>query len=481
MKTKYIHLVIGMVAALGAYFFMSSHNISAAKMSFVIILMAYYWVTEAIPLPVTSLLPVVLFPLFKITDLATVTAYYGKPTIYLFLGGFMLALALEKTNLHERIALFILKKTGGKPTQLILGFMVAAAFLSMWISNTAAVMVMLPIGISVLKEAETVSLSAKQLNNLSIGLMLGIAYAANVGGMATLIGTAPNMVFKEIYEENFHQDFGFSDWLLHAFPLTLVMFAVIWLILSKVMYKQTDKQIIEQAEIEQKYQALGKITPDEKRTAYIFLLAVLLWLTGNNLQITDDFTLKGWREIFGLSEFKDASVAIFCALLLFIVPSHKSNHKKPILEWSDTKKIPWGILLLFGGGFAIAGGFSHSGLSDLIAHLFTGIQSLSTFTIVFIISLVITFVTEITSNTAITTLTMPILAGIAAISNLDPLLLMFPATISASCAFMMPTATPPQAIVYSSGYIPIRTMNKTGLVVNLIAAVVITIYSYLTL
>ncbi len=481
MKTKYIHLLIGIALALSAYVGMQSYNAQAAKMSLVIVLMAYYWVSEAMPLPVTSLLPIVLFPLFEITDLATVTAYYGKPTIYLFLGGFMLALALEKTNLHERIALFILKKTGGKPAQLILGFMTASAFLSMWISNTAAVMVMLPIGISVLQEAQTVSLSDKQLTNLSVGLMLGIAYAANVGGMATLIGTAPNMVFQEIYEENFHQAFGFSDWLRHAFPLTVIMFAVIWLILSKIMYKQSGKQIIEQAEIEQKYQALGKISPDEKRTAYIFLLAVVLWLTGNNLQITDNFTLKGWREIFGLTELKDASVAIFCALLLFIIPSHKSNHKKPVLEWNDTQKIPWGILLLFGGGFAIAGGFSHSGLSGLIAQLFTGIQSLSTFTIVFIISLVITFVTEITSNTAITTLTMPILAGIAALSNFDPLLLMFPATISASCAFMMPTATPPQAIVYSSGYIPIRTMNKTGLVVNLIAALIITVYSYLTL
>jgi sodium-dependent dicarboxylate transporter 2/3/5 len=259
------------------------------------------------------------------------------------------------------------------------------------------------------------------------------------------------------------------------------MFGIIWLILAKLLYKQSDKQIIEQAEIEQKYHALGKITPDEKRTAYIFLLAVFLWLTGNNLQITDSFTIKGWREIFGLSEFKDASVAIFCALLLFIVPSHQSKHKTPVLEWSDTRKIPWGILLLFGGGFAIAGGFSHSGLSGLIAHLFTGIQSLSTLFVVLIISFVITFVTEITSNTAITTLTMPILAGVAAVSKIDPLLLMFPATISASCAFMMPTATPPQAIVYSSGYIPIRTMNKTGLVVNLIAAIIITLYSCLTI
>jgi len=454
-------------------------NMSSAKMAFVIVLMAYYWISEALPLPATSLLPIVLFPLLGITDIATTTAYYGKPVIYLFLGGFILALALEKTNLHERIALFILKKTGGKPSQLILGFMIASAFLSMWISNTAAVMVMLPIGISVLSEAKHVQLPEKHFNNISIALMLGIAYAANVGGMATLIGTAPNMVFKEIYEDSFNTVFGFSDWFLHATPLVLILFILIWIMLTKIIFKQTQEQIIHKSEIEEKYRLLGKISIDEKRTAAVFLLAIILWLTGNNLQLSDSVTIKGWRELFGIPEFKDASVAILCALLLFVLPSQKSGNKNPIIDWEDTKKIPWGILLLFGGGFAIAGGFTISGLSEMVASFFSGIQDLSIITIIFTVSIFITFVTEITSNTAITTLTMPLLAGIASMSNIDPLLLMFPATISASCAFMMPTATPPQAIVFSSGYIPIRTMNKTGFFINIISALAITAYTYL--
>ena len=299
---------------------------SSAKMAFVIVLMAYYWISEALPLPATSLLPIVLFPLLGITDIATTTAYYGKPVIYLFLGGFILALALEKTNLHERIALFILKKTGGKPSQLILGFMIASAFLSMWISNTAAVMVMLPIGISVLSEAKHVQLPEKHFNNISIALMLGIAYAANVGGMATLIGTAPNMVFKEIYEDSFNTVFGFSDWFLHATPLVLILFILIWIMLTKIIFKQTQEQIIHKSEIEEKYRLLGKISIDEKRTAAVFLLAIILWLTGNNLQLSDSVTIKGWRELFGIPEFKDASVAILCALLLFVLPSQKSGN-----------------------------------------------------------------------------------------------------------------------------------------------------------
>jgi sodium-dependent dicarboxylate transporter 2/3/5 len=481
VKHNYLNIIIGIILSCLVYVLVEkTYTVEAAKMSFVVILMAYYWISEAIPLPVTSLFPIVLFPLLNISDLATTTSFYGKPVIYLFLGGFMLALALEKTNLHERIALLILKKTGGKPSQLILGFMLASAFLSMWISNTAAVMVMLPIGVSVITEAKNLRLDEKLFNNLAIGLMLGIAYAANVGGMATLVGTAPNMIFKEIYEDNFHQNFGFNNWLTLALPLTIMLFAIIWFTLTKIILRQSKQQIIEKTKIDEKYKALGKITPDEKRTAFVFLLAIFLWLTGNNIQISETITLKGWRELFSLHEFKDASVAIFSAILLFVIPSKKAENNKSILEWHDTQKTPWGILLLFGGGFALAGGFVDSGLSDVVTKIFTNIQSYSTFSIIMVTSLIITFVTEITSNTAITTLTMPILASIALTTNISPLLLMFPATISASCAFMMPTATPPQAIIYGSGYVPIRVMNKTGLFINLISAFIITIYTYLT-
>ncbi len=443
---------------------------NAPAVAAMIVFMAFLWVSELIPLAVTSLIPIVFLPSVGVGELAEITSYYAKPIIFLFLGGFILAIGIQKTGLHKRIALFLLSKIGDKPHQLILGFMIASALLSMWISNTATVMVMMPVGLSVLETARSNGTTGKELSNLGIGIMLGLAYAADIGGMSTVIGTPPNMVFIEMYEILFPDlpAIGFVTWMIIVLPISILFLFSGWFVLTKLVFRLPSRRLMGgHAVIQEKYNKLGKITADEKRAGGIFLLAAILWLTGSDIQIGEQLQLSGWRSLLNLPEFKDAAVAIFAAILLFVVPS-KSKPKQNILNWADTKKVPWGILLLFGGGLALAGGFQLSGLGDLVGEGFASMQLESPTVAVFSVSFILTFLTEITSNTAITNLVLPIIAEASKAMKIDPTLLMIPATLSASCAFMMPVASPTQAIVFGSGYVRMKDMIKGGLWFNLI-------------
>jgi sodium-dependent dicarboxylate transporter 2/3/5 len=471
-------IFIGVLLALFFYTLVPNETYPLAPaVAAMIIFMAFLWVTELIPLAVTSLIPIVFLPAIGVGELIEITSFYARPIIYLFLGGFILAIGIQTTGLHKRIALFLLYKIGDKPHQLVLGFMIASALLSMWISNTASVMVMMPVGLSVLDTAKTNGLSSTSLKNLGLGIMLGLAYAADIGGMSTLIGTPPNLVFLEMYSELFPNlpQVGFVTWMIMVMPMSVLFLFSGWFVLTKIVFKLPNKRLLGgHLIIEQEYKKLGKMTADEKRAGLIFLLAALLWLTGSDIQFGESFRIYGWRSLLNLPEFKDASVAIFAAILLFIVPS-KNKNKKTILIWKDTLKVPWGILLLFGGGLALAGGFQLSGLGHIVGNGFANWQVESETVAVFSVSFILTFLTEITSNTAITNLILPIIAEASKALQIDPRLLMIPATLSASCSFMMPGASPTQAIVFGSGYVSIKDMIRGGLWFNFIGIILVSV------
>ncbi len=478
IRIKYILVLVGSLLAFATYWLVPVSNFpQAPAVAAMIVFMGFLWVTELIPLAVTSLIPIVFLPFFGVGTLSKVTAYYAKPIVFLFLGGFLLAIAIQKTGLHQRIALYLLKKIGDKPHQLVLGFMLTTALLSMWISNTATVMVMMPVGLSILETAKANGLEGKALINLGLGIMLGVAYSADIGGMTTLIGTPPNLVFAEMYTELFPNlpPVGFFTWILMVAPMSILFLFIGWLLLTKLIFRTPNERLLGGYNaIEASYKALGTMTTDEKWTGFVFLLAIILWLTGSDVTIGDHYTLTGWRTRLDIPQLKDASVAIFAAILLFIIPSKES--KTTILQWQDAKQVPWGILLLFGGGMALAGGFQMSGLGDLVGDVFSKMQVSSSTSAVVTVSFVMTFLTEITSNTAITNLILPIIAQASKALHIDPRLLMIPATLSASCAFMMPVASPTQAIVFGSGYVSIKNMIKAGLWFNLIGVLLVSVF-----
>ncbi len=441
------------------------------------LLMAVWWITEIVPLAVTSLLPVALFPLLGVMDGKTVAATYFNDVIFLFMGGFLVALAMERWNLHKRIALNILSAIGVSPAKILLGFMVASFFLSMWISNTATVMMMIPITMSLITQLE---LLMPGKNNFGTGLLLGIAYSASTGGMATLVGTPPNLSLVRIYQIYFPQaqEITFSNWIIFALPLSLLIFAFTWLLLYLCFKpKKGEWTDIDRFTFHNQLKQLGKITFEERVVLSIFTLLTAFWLFRADLNL-GSFTLPGWASMFPESKFiNDGTVAILMAVILFLIPSKRRKGDK-ILDWETASKIPWHILLLFGGGFALATGFKESGLSLWFGSKLSGVATLHPLLIIVIISLVITFLTELTSNTATTEMVLPVLAGIAISTNMNPLLLMIPATLSASMAFMLPVATPPNAIIFGTNRIKVSQMARVGLVLNLAGAVLITLMVY---
>lgn len=477
LKNKWIYGLLGIVLALITYILVPNNEFSQAPtMAAIVIVMAVFWIFEVIPIPVTSLLPLVLFPLFGILDTKSTALFYGKDIIFLFLGGFMLAQGIQESNLHKRIALYIVNLIGSKPAKLVLGFMVATAFLSMWISNTASVMLMMPIGLSIIEEIKSNDISKKIISKFAVALMLGIAYSADIGGMATLVGTPPNMVFSEMYHSLFPNlpQIGFSQWMLIGLPISIVFIFTGWLLMTKIIYRLPNKNLLKNKHlIKDLIKDLGKLRRDEFLSGLIFFIAAILWITGSDIQLTENVKFIGWRSTFELTQVTDASIAIGAALLLFIIPS-KDKHKSTLLTWKKAKTLPWGILLLFGGGFALAGGFTSSGLSNLIGQLFELVTIDSPIIIVAIVCLVLTFLTEITSNTATTNLLLPILAKASAVLGIDPRYLMIPATLSASCAFMMPVASPTQAIIFGSGHVKIKQMIKAGVLFNILGIIIVT-------
>ena len=447
------------------------------RMAAVAVLMAVWWITDAIPLFATALLPMVLYPLLGILSTKATAPIYVNSTIFLFLGGFIIALTMEKWNLHKRIALLIIRLIGGGPSRIVLGFMVAAAFLSMWISNTATAIMMLPIGLAIISEMES-EFGVEETHKLTLGLMLGIAYACSVGGMATLVGTPPNLALSKIFSITFPkaEPIAFGTWFFMALPLSVVFMAVIWWILTKVLYRVPSHVTIDRSIVDKEYKDLGSMSFEERAVLVIFCLTAVLWVFRVDL-VLGFVTIPGWSNLIPYPKLiDDGTVALVMAMILFFIPSRTPGAESATLIDAEViDHMPWRIVLLFGGGFALASGFQSSGLSTLIGQNFSGIGHLHPIVMVLLIAATMTFLTEVTSNTATTQMILPILASVAVNIKINPLLLMIPATLSASCAFMMPIATPPNAIVFGSGRIKIAEMARTGFLINIIGIIMITL------
>lgn len=453
----------------------------------VTLLMAIWWITEAIPVPITALVPLILFPMLKIMNAKEVALPYANRNIFLFMGGFFIAMAMMRWKLHKRIALNIMKIAGTSPRRLILGFMIATGFLSMWISNTATTMMMVPIGISVIKQINSmveeynIKIIDKYKCNLDIALMLSIAYAASIGGIGTLVGTPPNIVFAGMVRSLFPDapEIGFFEWMKVGVPMVIIFLPVCWSYLTYIMFPPGMREIPDGKNIiKNEINALGKMNNGEKVTLVVFIFVVAGWIFRKNI-VTGLFTIPGWSDILGISKYvHDSTVAITGAILLFMIPV---NFKERVfaLNWEWARRIPWGVIILFGGGFALATGFQDTGLAKWIGGRLTMFSGMPLFFIIVSVCVMMTFLTEITSNTTTTTMMMPILASLAVGMMIHPFLLMIPAVVSASCAFMLPVATPPNAIVFGSGCVTIPKMAKAGLVLNLIGVVFVTVAVYM--
>jgi sodium-dependent dicarboxylate transporter 2/3/5 len=443
------------------------------------LLMAVWWVTEVVPLAITALLPIVLFPLFGVMDGKTVSSTYFNHVIFLFIGGFIVAIAMQKWDLHRRIALKILMLTGTSPARILLGFMFATALLSMWISNTATAMMMVPILLSIIdKLSEYVD--EKGLNKFTIGLLLGVAYSVSIGGIATLVGTPPNLSFARIFQIMFPQadEISFSDWFFFAIPVSSTIFIIVWLYLYFVFKPKTSwKDKTRNLSFAKEYKKLGKPSFEEKIVFIDFIVLAILWLTRSGIEI-GSVKIPGWSSWFNEPSYiNDGTVAIAMSLPLFIIPSKQKKGER-ILGWASTAKLPWNIIILFGGGFALATAFKISELSLWFGEQLNVVGGFSPLVIIFIIALGMAFLTELTSNTATTEMLLPVLAGLSISTNINPLLFMIPATLSASMAFMLPVATPPNAIIFGSNKITVMQMAKNGFILNIIGAIVITLFTY---
>ncbi len=447
----------------------------------VALLMAVWWITEAIPLAATSLLPVVLFPVLGVMSGKTVASLYFNHVIFLFIGGFVVALAMERWNLHRRIALRILLWVGVRPGRMLLGFMLATACLSMWISNTATTMMMVPIALATVVKLEE-RLDGASVRRYAAGLFLGIAYAASIGGIATLVGTPPNLSFARIIGICFPAapDVSFASWLVFALPVSIVLLAVAWLVLSVLFCRRTGAGRADADLFAAEYDRLGAMTYEEKVVLADFALLALLWVFRADIAL-GGLTVPGWSRLFPSADFlNDGTVSIGMALLLFLCPDGRGRGGR-IMDWETAGRLPWNIVLLFGGGFALASGFKESGLSLWIGNQLEGVSFLPPLLIVGAVCLLVTFLTELTSNTATAEMLLPVLAALAVAVKVHPLLLMIPGTLSCSCAFMLPVATPPNAIVFGTQRLRIAQMARVGLVLNFVGVVCITAAAFLLL
>jgi sodium-dependent dicarboxylate transporter 2/3/5 len=444
----------------------------------VAMLMAAWWITGAIPLAATALLPVALFPALGIMNAGDAAANYVNDIIFLYIGGFLVALAMQRWNLHRRIALGMLLLFGMKPRSLLLGFMAPTFFLSMFISNTATTMMMAPIALAVLADLEERGHPGVQ-RGFGVGLLLSIAYCASIGGMATLIGTPPNLSFARILEITFPgaPQISFAQWFLFGFPLALCMAGLLWGLIAW-MYARGEGGAFNRAVIADQYRALGPWTFEQRAMLTAFATLGVLWMTRADIDL-GGIRIPGWSALFEQPEYlRDGTVAIAVASLLFLIPA-PSEPGKRLLDWDTAKGLRWDIVLLYGGGFALASAFVSSGLSAWLGEGMAGLGGMHPVLLVFALCLGISFLTELTSNTATTEMALPILAALAVGIGVHPLLLMLPATFACSCAFMLPVATPPNAIVFGAGNLSIAQMARTGFLLNLAAVVLITAATFL--
>ena len=446
----------------------------------VAVLMALWWITEVLPLAVTSLLPLVLFPMLGVMGGKIVASSYINDIIFLFLGGFIFALAMQKWNLHKRIALKLLLIVGNSPTKILLGFMLSTALLSMWISNTATTMLMVPILISIIMKLEEIN-SKKSVKHFSTGLLLAVAYSASIGGISTLVGTPPNLSFARIYVIYFPDapEISFASWFFYAFPIAVILFIITFIYLYFVFVKKDTAQwtTIDVSTIKMEYQKLGIWLSEQKILAFLFILLASLWFTRADINL-GSFSFKGWSNIFNNPKYlTDGTVAITIGILLFLIPSKKEKGSY-IMDWQTAEGIPWGIILLFGGGFALANGFKTSGLSEWVGGQLVWLKDVHPIIIILVITTLITFLTEVTSNAATVETFLPVIAGLAISLEVNPLLFMLPATIAASLAFMLPAATPPNAIIFGTKRLKVIDMSRTGLFLNFVGITIVTIATY---
>jgi sodium-dependent dicarboxylate transporter 2/3/5 len=441
-------LIAGPAAVLALYLALTAQGWShpAAVTAAVTLLCATWWIFEPVPIPFTSLIPLAVFPLLGVLTPAQVGQSFGSPLILLLMGGFMLSTAMSDSGAHRRIALFMVNLFGGGSARgLVLGFMAASALLSMWISNTATTLMLLPVALAVLEQTD---------RRMNIPLLLGIAYAASIGGLGTPIGTPPNLIFMQVHLDRFGDTPSFPEWMSWGIPVVLLLVPLAGLWLTRGVRLQQPVELPK----------TGNWRPFEKRVLTMFALTALFW-------VTRQAPFGGWSEWLNLPQANDASVALIAVVLMATLPNGEGGR---LLRWEAAGKIPWGVLLLFGGGICIASAFVQSGLADNIAQKLGTFLDLPTWALMLCMCLAVTFLTEVTSNTATASLLMPLLAATAVSANLNPMLLMVPAVLSASCAFMLPVATAPNAIMFGSGKIRIRDMARAGFVLNLIGAVVIT-------
>ncbi|WP_205727914.1 SLC13 family permease [Flammeovirga pectinis] len=429
--------------------------------------MLVWWVTETVPIAVTALLPLVIFPFFNVLSIKATAAPYSNPIIFLFMGGFMVALGMEKWKLHLRIALGIVRMTGTKANQIVLGFMVATGFLSMWISNTATTVMMLPIAASIINLLlkDDKGIDPKDAKNFATSLMLGIAYAASVGGIATLIGTPPNAIFGGFMKETYNIEIDFFNWMLLGVPFSTVMMGIVYIVLLKFVYPNNLKELKGGKElIEKEYQDLGPIQWEEKCVGIVFCLTAFLWV------------FRSLINKYGPITLNDSSIAIFAGVLLFIIPSTKSKGTF-LLAWKDTEKLPWGVLVLFGGGLSMASALGNAGVIEYIGNLISSSTSVHGVFMMMLLISIILFATEVMSNTALATIFLPVVGGVAVALGNDVLTFAAPIAMAASCAFMLPMATPPNAIVFASGHVTVQQMVRAGVTLNIISVLLLTLLS----
>jgi solute carrier family 13 (sodium-dependent dicarboxylate transporter), member 2/3/5 len=481
-QLKFISLLAGVAVSLLLYFVNPFGVAEKAALVLAIAgLMITWWITEALPMPVVALLPLVLFPLFNISTLEKTAVPYANPILFLFMGGFMLGLAIEKWNLHRRIALSIVKTTGTSGDRIVLGFILATGFLSMWLSNTATTMMMFPIALSVIHVMKENHKGEGNMANFSLTMMLAIAYASNIGGIATIIGTPPNVAYVGYIQSEYKYSINFINWMLICTPLAILLLACLyftmvkWLFPNKIKSDSATRQLIH-TELAQ----LGPVSIAEKRVLIIFMGTAFLWIFRdliNRLQ----HTLK----------LDDTIIAMLCAIALFICPSgtHRAAAEKTdaeeagqgsLLEWGDTSKMAWGILLLFGGGICLAGALENAGLLKQMGQWLAQFSG-NVFLLVFIVTLVSLFISEVMSNVAQVIVFAPVVSSLAVAAGISPLLLGIPMTLAASCAGMLPMGTPPNAIVFASGHIKLKHMSKAGFVMNIISVILITLFCWFLL
>ena len=435
---------------------------------------AIWWVTEPIPIAATSLLPIIIFPLSGGLDIKTTTAAFGHKYVFLFIGSFILAIAIQKWKLHKRIALNIINQVGVNKSNIILGFMIATAFLSMWISNTATSVMILPVGLAIISQLKDDPNTPENENSLfGKALMLAIAYSASIGGMATIIGTPPNMIFAGVIKESYNIEISFFDWFKFGLPLSIFFLFICWFYLTKIAFKFKQKEFSAgKEEVVSQLKGLGKISYEEKTILIVFILTALAWIS------------RSYILVKIIPNLDDTIIAVISAILLFILPSKKSTIKNKltkIVDWEDAMKLPWGILLLFGAGMALAQGFDSSGLAIWIGNQLTYLSDVPLVILLLILIASVNFLTEVTSNMATTAMLLPILVSLAVVLDLHPYYLLVSATLAASCAFMLPVATPPNTVVFGSGLLKIEDMFKKGLWLNLISIITLTFTIYYVL